>query len=73
MKFVLDDDAAEEEKVGLKLVGNNDGTVSLNAVDDRGRYWSLMVFKNGRYDLVQNVANHIGIAVDVQGRMKKIK
>ncbi len=74
MKFIRDGDT-KEDIVSLRLVTdlNYDGEVLLVATGSDGLNWTVMVFKNGRYELIEYVADYIGIDVGLKGKMKEVK
>jgi len=67
MEFIL---RGEEKELKIKLSLRKQGeVVILVATDYRGYSWSIMVFKEGRFEKFDNIPDDIGIAINKEGEM----
>ncbi len=73
MKFILDSDDVNEKVVGIKLEVDNDGVVSIIAVETSGEEWYLLELKDGKFERIEHVNAEFGVDVDSLGRIKEIK
>jgi len=67
MEFIL---KGEEKELKIKLSLRKQGEeVILIATDYNGRNWSIMAFKEGRFEKFDDIPDDIGIAINREGTM----
>lgn len=73
MKFKIKDEQNKEKVVKLYLDESSfDDKILLNAIDENGEDWLLMIFKDGGYKRMWSIDEDIGINVDEEGRIKEL-
>lgn len=73
MKFKIKDEQNKEKVVKLYLDESSfDDEILLNAIDENGEDWLLMIFKDGGYKRMWSIDEDIGINVDEEGRIKEL-
>jgi len=72
MKFVLEDDANREKIIVLRLERIEDG-VTLLGIDNEGAQWRIADFRNGKFELITDISEDVGIKVDAKGKIKEQK
>ncbi len=72
MAFILAEN--ENKDVILSLRNDDDDDVLLIATESDGTEWDVMVFKDGRFGLVECISDKVdGIDVDTKGRIREAK
>ncbi len=71
MAFIL---AENENKDVILNLKNDDGDVLLTATESDGTEWDVMIFKDGRFELVECISDEVeGIDVDSKGKIREAK
>ncbi len=71
MAFIIADSKSKD--ITLKLIHDEEGAVTLTGTEGDGTEWHLMLFKEGRFELIESVTDDAGIDVDERGRIKERK
>lgn len=71
MGFIIADSKSKD--ITLRLIHDEDGTVTLTGTEGDGTEWHLLLFKNGRFERIESVSDDSGIDVDERGRIEERK
>ncbi len=69
MGFIIADSKSKD--ITLRLIHDEDGTVTLTGTEGDGTEWHLLLLKNGRFERIEHVSDDAGIDVDEKGRIKE--